>query len=101
MEKKVKVRKNKVYQRVRDLRTDSDLKQKDIAKILNCSTRVYSNYECGDLDIPTEYLILLSTFYGTSIDYLVGKTDQKKAYPLAKAILEMVEAKKKKEKEEK
>lgn len=63
------------YHRIRDLREDHDLKQKDMAKILNCSQQVYSNYELGQRDIPTEILIRLSEYYQVSVDYLLGLTD--------------------------
>lgn len=63
------------YRRIRELREDSDLKQRELAEILFCSQRVYSNYERGDLDIPTEVLIKLANFYGTSTDYILGLTD--------------------------
>ena len=46
-----------MYQRIRDLREDRDLTQKNMGEILNCSQRIYSNYECGDVDIPTHILI--------------------------------------------
>lgn len=68
------------YKRIRDLREDSDLKQRELADILCCSQRVYSNYERGDLDIPTEVLIKLAKFYGTSVDYILGLTDKKEPY---------------------
>ena len=51
-----------MYKRIRDLREDADLKQKDLAKILNCSQQVYSNYELGQRDIPTDILISLAEF---------------------------------------
>lgn len=63
------------YQRIRDLRESRDLKQRDLAKILNCSQQVYSNYELGQRDIPTAVLIQLSEFYRVSVDYLLGLTD--------------------------
>lgn len=63
-----------VYQRIRDLREDHDLKQRQVADYLNCSQRVYSNYELGQRDIPTEVLIRLSLFYDVSVDYLLGLT---------------------------
>ncbi len=63
-----------VFQRIRDLREDRDLKQRQLAEYLNCSQRVYSNYELGQRDIPTEVLIRLSEFYGVSVDYLLGLT---------------------------
>lgn len=64
-----------LYKRIRELREDRDLKQKDIADVLNCSQRVYSNYERGELDIPTDVLIKLSRHYGVSVDYILGLTD--------------------------
>lgn len=68
------------YKRIRDLREDNDLKQREMAEILNCSQRVYSNYERGDLDIPTEVLIKLARHYGTSVDYILGLTNNKTPY---------------------
>ena len=62
------------YQRIRDLREDRDLKQREVAAYLRCSQRVYSNYELGQRDIPTDILIRLSEFYDVSIDYLLGTT---------------------------
>ncbi len=70
-----------MYQRIRDLREDNDLKQKDLAAVLQCSQVCYSNYETGKRDIPTEVLIRLAVFYGTSTDYLLGLTDEKRPYP--------------------
>ena len=67
-----------MYQRIRDLREDRDLKQRQIADYLNCSQQVYSNYELGQRDIPTDILIKLSEFYGVSIDYLLGLTSNPK-----------------------
>ena len=64
-----------VYKRIRDLREDKDLTQKELASILNCSQQVYSNYELGQRDIPTEILIKLARFHKTSIDYLLGETE--------------------------
>ena len=64
-----------IYRRVRDLREDHDLTQKDIAKKLNCSQQVYSNYELGQRDIPTDILIKLSTLYNVSVDYILGISD--------------------------
>lgn len=66
------------YRRIRDLREDHDLKQKDMAAFLNCSQQVYSNYELGQRDIPTEVLIRLSEYYRVSVDYLLGLTDNPK-----------------------
>ena len=64
-----------MYRRIRDLREDHDLTQREMAKILNCSQQVYSNYELGQRDIPTDVLIKLSAFYGVSIDYILGSSD--------------------------
>ena len=66
-----------MYKRIIDLREDNDLTQKEMAKILNCSQQVYSNYELGQRDIPTEILIKLSKFYNISVDYILGLTDEK------------------------
>ena len=70
-----------MYQRIRDLREDHDLKQKDLAAHLQCSQVCYSNYEMGKRDIPTDVLIRLAVFYNTSTDYLLGLTDRKEPYP--------------------
>ena len=67
-----------MYQRIRDLREDRDLKQRQLAEYLNCSQQVYSNYELGQRDNPTEVLILLSNFYEVSVDYLLGLTSNPK-----------------------
>lgn len=73
-----------MYRRIRDLREDADLTQKQMGEILTCSQRIYSNYECGDVDIPTQILIKLAEFHQTSVDYLLGLTDDKRPYPRAK-----------------
>ena len=70
-----------MYRRIRDLREDRDLLQKDLAKILNCTQVCYSNYEMGKRDLPTEVLIQLARFYHTSTDYLPGLTDISTPYP--------------------
>ena len=67
-----------MYQRIRDLREDRDLKQRQLAELLNCSQQVYSNYELGQRDIPTDILIRLAQFYDVSIDYLLGLTSNPK-----------------------
>ena len=66
-----------MYKRIRDLREDSDLTQKQMAKILNCSQQVYSNYELGQRDIPTDILIKMALFYKVSTDYILGISDKK------------------------
>ena len=64
-----------MYKRIRDLREDRDLTQRELSKILNCSQQVYSNYELGQRDIPTDILIRLSRFYKVSVDYILGISD--------------------------
>ena len=64
-----------IYRRIRDLREDKDITQKDMARILNCSQQVYSNYELGQRDIPTDILIRLARFHNVSVDYILGLTD--------------------------
>lgn len=66
-----------LYQRIRDLREDKDLTQKQMGEILSCSQRVYSNYERGDLDIPTEILIKLADFHKVSVDYILNRTTKR------------------------
>ena len=65
------------YQRIRDLREDADLYQKELAKYLNCSQQTYSDYECGKVDIPTEVLIALADYYDTTTDYYLGRTNRR------------------------
>lgn len=72
------------YERIRNLREDNDLKQKDLATYLNCSQVSYSYYEIGRRDIPTATLIRLAEYYKCSVDYLLGLTDEKKPYPKRK-----------------
>ena len=72
------------YPRIRNLREDRDLKQKDLAAYLNCTQVSYSYYEIGKRDIPTDTLIRLANYYKCSIDYLLGLTDEKKPYPRKK-----------------
>ena len=64
-----------MYKRIRDLREDNDLTQKQVANKLKCSQQVYSNYELGQRDIPTDILIALSKLYNVSIDYILGLSD--------------------------
>lgn len=64
-----------MYQKIRDLREDHDLKQRELAALLNCSQRAYCGYELGQRDIPTDVLIRLANFYHVSIDYLLGETN--------------------------
>lgn len=66
--------------RIRDLREDADLSQKEIAEFLHIKQNTYSQYETGHRQIPVDILIKLSQYYDTSIDYLVGITDIRKKY---------------------
>lgn len=66
--------------RLKDLRQDKDLYQKDIAKILNTTQQVYSEYELGIRLLPIDKLDILATFYETSTDYILGRTNIKEPY---------------------
>ncbi len=68
------------YPRLRDLREDRDLVQKQVAAALGIDQRVYSNYETGKREIPTRLLVKLADFYGTSTDYLLGRTNRFEPY---------------------
>lgn len=70
-----------MYERIRNLREDHDLKQEDIARLLHCTQACYSNYETGKRDIPTEVLHTLADYYHVSIDYLLGRISRKEPYP--------------------
>lgn len=70
-----------LYRRIRDLREDKDLRQIDVAEVLNCTQVSYSRYEIGTREIPIEMLIILADFYNTSVDYILGRTDEKRPYP--------------------
>lgn len=67
-----------MYKRIRELREDHDLTQKQLAAHLRCSQQVYSNYELGQRDIPTDILIRIALFYGVSTDYILELSDEKK-----------------------
>lgn len=69
-----------MYPRIRDLRQDRDLNQTQVAKMLGMSQTGYSKYETGENDIPTEVLIKLARFYNTSVDYLLGETNDQARY---------------------
>ena len=70
-----------MYERIRNLREDRDLRQEDVAKVLHCSQACYSNYENGKRDIPTEVLDKLASYYNVSVDYLLSRTYRKEPYP--------------------
>ena len=70
--------------RLRDLREDRDLTQKQVAELLKMSQTGYSKYETGENDVPTRVLLALAELYHTSTDYLLGLTDERKPYPRKK-----------------
>ena len=69
------------YERIRDLRIDRGLTQEAVAKILHVSQNTYSQYEIGISRYPLDAVVKLAEFYGVSMDYLVGLTDEQKPYP--------------------
>ncbi len=69
-----------MYKRLRELREDHDLTQKEIAQILNMSQTGYNQYEIGKNDLPTKILIKLSEYYNVSVDYILGLTNENKPY---------------------
>ena len=70
-----------MHRRIRDLREDSDLTQHQMADKLFINRRTYSSYEVGSRSIPIEILSKIADIFDTSIDYLVGRTDEKRPYP--------------------
>lgn len=66
------------YPRLKDLRQDKDLGQKEVAGYLGIDQRVYSNYETGKREIPTRFVVALADFYDTSTDYILGRTNNLK-----------------------
>jgi len=77
------------FRRLRDMREDRDLKQEQIAQILGIQQTVYSRYERGFQTIPLEYLLTLADYYGTSTDYLLGRTNIPDPYPPKKTNLRL------------
>lgn len=69
------------YERIRNLRIDRDLTQQEIAEVLHIKQNTYSQYETGTLNYPLEVVVSLAQFYGTSVDYLLGLTDEQRPYP--------------------
>lgn len=72
------------YERIRGERIDKDWTQKQVAQSLNIAPNTLSQYETGTRNIPNEVLVKLADLYGTSVDYLLGKTDIKESYPQKK-----------------
>ena len=70
----------KYNERIRALREDNDLKQYQIAELLHIGQKTYSDYELGRLNVPAEVLGKLADFYKTSVDYIMGRTDNMKPY---------------------
>ena len=70
--------------RIRDLREDADLTQTDVARELGIDQRTYSNYETEKRDMPIKHYRKLAIFYHTSVDYLLGLTDERRPYPRTK-----------------
>ena len=70
--------------RIRDLREDKDLSQKEMAEYLQIHQTTYSDYERGNLNVPVAILHKLADFYGVSVDYLIGRTNVKEPYPKKK-----------------
>ena len=70
----------KLYQRIRELREDHDLTQKKLGEAINLPQRTYAYYESGQRMVPPEVLCALADFYGVSVDYLLGRTDNPKPY---------------------
>lgn len=68
------------YRRLKDMREDNDLVQKQVAAYLGIDQRVYNNYETGKREIPTRFVVALAKFYGTSTDYILNLTNNPKPY---------------------
>ena len=72
------------FQRIRDLREDKDLTQREVGAAVNVPQRTYAYYESGERMIPPRVLIALAAYHGVSVDYLLGLTDKREPYPRAK-----------------
>lgn len=70
--------------RIRDVREDRDLTQREVSEYLMCDQSLYSKYEREERPLPLELADKLADFYGVSVDYLLGRTDAKKPYPKKK-----------------
>ena len=68
------------YPRLKNLREDKDLMQKEVASVLGIDQRVYSNYETGKREIPTRFVVILANYYNTTTDYILGRTNNPKPY---------------------
>ena len=74
------IKQSREQMRIRDLREDWDITQKDIAAYLHIRQNTYSQYENGQRQLPIECLIALAKFYHTSTDYILGLTEERKPY---------------------
>ena len=70
-----------MHLRIRDIREDNDIKQKEVAAYLLCDQSLYSKYERGERSLPLEYADKLADFYNVSVDYLLCRTNEKRPYP--------------------
>lgn len=68
---------DKMFERIRDLREDNDLKQKDLVSYLSVDQSTYSDYENGRINVPVDMLIKIAEYYNVSLDYLVGRSNTK------------------------
>lgn len=68
---------NAVYKRIRDLREDAELSQRELAEILHMHKTTYTRYETGEREIPFNVAVLLARYYKVSLDYIAGLTDKK------------------------
>lgn len=73
-----------MYRRIKDIREDQDKTQKEIAEAINCTQQTYSRYENGINEIPIDRIAKLAIIFKTSVDYLIGLTDEPKPYPRSK-----------------
>lgn len=74
------------YERIRNLRIDSDLTQADIAKVIHVSQNTYSQYEIGKARYPLDVVVTLAQYYHVSVDYLLGLTDEPAPYPRKRQV---------------
>jgi len=72
--------------KIRDLREDNDLSQSKVAQYLMCDQSLYSKYERGERELPLRLAVRLAEFYGVSVDYLVGLTDEAAPYPRRRRV---------------
>ena len=72
------------FQHIRDLREYNELSQKEMAKYLNVRQSTYSRYETSDINVPLDIVEKLADYYNTSVDYLIGRTDERRPYPRSK-----------------